>query len=136
MRKVHILVGVLGIVIFLTTGMYMRLTFPAIYGADEALRYMYRANHVYLLLASLINLAIGIYAPSVARSNWARSFGLLGNVLVALSPAILTFAFFFEAPKASPDRGFTALGVFVALLGVLAQLPNARSAPLDPSDRR
>lgn len=126
MRKVHILIGALGIVIFITTGMYMRATFPALYHGNEALRYMYRANHVYLLLASLINLAIGIYAPTTLRGNWARSFGLVGNVLVALSPAILTYAFFFEAPNASPDRGFTALGVFAALLGLLAQLPNAR----------
>ena len=130
MRKVHLLVGALGIIAFLGTGIYMRATFPAIYGANEALRYMFRANHVYILLASLVNLAIGIYSPSVLRGGWARTFGMMGNVLVALAPLVLVYAFFAEAPKASPDRLFTALGVLMILVGVLAQLPNAR--PVEP----
>ena len=65
---------------FLATGLCMRAGFPELYGANEALRYIYRANHAYILLA----------------------------------------------PNASPERPFTVLGVFLALLGVLGQLPNYR----------
>ena len=45
-----------------------------------------------------------------------------------LSPPILIYAFFAEAPKASPERVLTALGVFILLLGVVAQLPSYSAA--------
>jgi hypothetical protein len=46
--------------------------------------------------------------------------------LTILSPIVLGYAFFAEVPKASPERIFTALGVFLVALGVIAQLPASR----------
>lgn len=126
MRKLHLIVGLAGVAVFLGTGVYMRTHFPALYGSNEALRYMYRANHVYLLLASLVNVALGVYLSSGA--GWRASLGKAGSVLALLSPALLCYAFFAEVPQASPARIVTALGVFATLLGVGAQLPNAGRA--------
>ena len=53
MRIMHLLIGLVGFAAFLGTGLYMARHFPGAYASDEAIRYMYRANHVYLLLASL-----------------------------------------------------------------------------------
>ena len=55
LRKLHFAVGLVGAVAFLVTGIYMNAGFPELYGANEVLRYIYRSNHVYILLASLIN---------------------------------------------------------------------------------
>src|SRR5262245_23409287 len=127
MGRLHLAVGSLGVVVFLGTGLYMRSGFPDLYASDEALRYMYRANHVYLLLASLVNMALGIYLIAPA-SGWRAVLSRIGSVLAILSPIVLCYAFFVEVPKASPERVFTALGIFLVALGVIAQLPSYRAS--------
>jgi hypothetical protein len=77
-------------------------------------------------MASLVNVALGVYLVTV-ESGWKALVTRIGSVLAIVSPPILCYAFFAEAPKAAPGRLLTALGVFVLLLGVLAQLPNCRT---------
>jgi FtsH-binding integral membrane protein len=125
MRRAHLLVGVFGVLVFLGTGLYMRSGFPGLYVGNEALRYMYRANHIYLLLASLVNMVLGIYLAA-PEAGWRALLSRIGSVLVVLSPVLLCYAFFAEVPKASPERVFTALGVFALAAGVVAQLPSYR----------
>ena len=127
MRKLHLIVGLVGVAVFLGTGLYMRAHFPTLYGGNEALRYMYRANHVYLLLASLVNIALGAYLAS-ADSGWRASLGKAGSLLAMLSPVLLCYAFFAEAPRGSPERIVTTLGIVSITLGVAAQLPSAGRA--------
>jgi len=124
MRKLHLIVGLVGIAVFLGTGLYMFRGFPDLYGANESVRYMYRANHVYVLLSSLINVAFGIYLVPL-QTGWKARLGRIGSALLILSPLLLCYAFFAEAPKATPERVFTGLGVFALLLGVLAHLPSS-----------
>src|SRR5262245_61452920 len=125
MKATHLLIGVLGVVVFLATGLYMRMNFPELYAGNEALRYMYRANHVYILLASLVNLALGTYLVT-ADSGWRTVVSRIGSVLAILSPIVLCYAFFAEVPKASPERLVTAIGVLFVAVGVVAQLPSSR----------
>ena len=125
MRRAHLLVGALGVLVFLGTGLYMRLGFPDLYAGNEALRYMYRANHIYLLLGSLVNVVLGIYLAA-PESGWRALLSRTGSVLAVISPMLLAYAFFAEVPKASPERVLTALGVFSLAAGVVAQLPSYR----------
>jgi hypothetical protein len=134
-RQVHFVVGLLGVIAFLWTGVYMRSGFPELYEPNEALRYMYRANHVYVLLASLVNVVLGIYLAAPAP-GWRTWVGRIGSGLAISSPALLLYAFLAEAPKATPDRVLTILGVFLVLFGVLAQLPSYRSHASEPSNSR
>jgi hypothetical protein len=127
MRRAHLVVGSLGVLVFLATGLYMRAGFPELYGTNEALRYIYRANHVYILLASLANVVLGIYLVA-SRPGWRAFVSRLASLLAILSPVVLSYAFFAEAPNASPERAFTLLGVLLLLLGVGGQLPNYRPA--------
>lgn len=119
MRKLHVVVGLAGIVAFLGTGIFMRAGFPELYSADEALRYIYRANHVYVLLASLANLALGVHLAS-GHTRWRAKLSAAGSVLALASPVVLFFAFVFETSEASPDRIVTALGVFALSFGIVA----------------
>lgn len=123
LRSLHLLVGLGGALAFLGTGAYMATHFPAAYEGHETIRYMYRANHVYLLLGSLINLALGIYRPG-SRPGWRGIVALAGSALVLAAPFVLLTAFFFEAPRGTPERAATLLGVLLLLIGVLAQWPN------------
>src|SRR5262247_3362636 len=94
MRRVHFAVGLVGVVAFLATGAYMRAGFPDLYAGNEVLRYLYRSNHVYILLASLVNVALGVHlAP--APPGWRATVSLVGSFLVIVAPVVLCFAFFF-----------------------------------------
>ena len=119
----HLWLGVGGVLAFLGTGAYMATHFPAAYESDEAIRYLYRANHVYLLLGSLINLAVGFYRAGT-RPGWRGVVGLVGSVLLVLAPFVPLYAFFFEAPRGTPERAATFFGVLFLLVGALAQWPN------------
>ena len=129
-KSLHLWIGVGGVLAFLGTGAYMATHFPAAYEGHEAIRYMYRANHVYLLLGSLINLAVGIYRPG-SRPGWRGLVALAGSVLMLAAPFVLLAAFFFEAPRGTPERAATLIGVLLLLVGVLAQWPNRAKAAID-----
>ena len=63
MRFLHLVVGGIVFVVFLSTGGYMQNRFPGIYHGNEAIRMMFRANHIYILLAS--SAASGSVAPAI-----------------------------------------------------------------------
>ena len=42
----HLITGLAAFGIFLVSGFYMYSGFPELYGNNEAIHYMYRANHV------------------------------------------------------------------------------------------
>ena len=122
-RSLHLVFGVGGVLAFLGTGAYMATHFPAAYEGGEPIRYLYRANHIYLLLASLVNLAIGMYRGST-RPGWRGVAGIAGSALVLAAPLILLYAFFVEPPRGVPERPATFIGALLTLAGVLLQWPN------------
>jgi hypothetical protein len=117
LRRLHFVVGLAGVVAFLVTGAYMRAGFPDLYAGSEVLRYLYRSNHVYVLLASLVNVALGVHLTAVAP-GWRTSVSRAGSLLALAAPVVLCFAFFLEAPVASPERVLTLLGVAVLAAGI------------------
>ena len=117
LRKLHFVVGIAGVAAFLVTGAYMRMGFPDLYAANEVLRYLYRSNHVYVLLASLVNLALGVHLTPVVP-GWRASVSLFGSLLALASPVVLCFAFFIEAPVATPERVLTLIGVIAVAAGI------------------
>jgi len=125
-RTLHLLVGIGGVLVFLGTGAWMATHFPAAYSGGETIRYMYRANHVYLLLASLVNLAIGIYRGG-SRPGWRGNLALAGSALVVAAPFLLVYAFFVEPAHGVPERPATLIGAVMLLAGVLSQWPNRSS---------
>jgi hypothetical protein len=125
LRNALLVVGLVGFAAFLGTGLYMARNFPSAYADGEEIRYLYRANHVYLLLASLVNIALGCYWPA-ARPGWRGKLALGGAGLLLLAPCVLLYAFFAEPPRASPERAITFIGVLLMLLGVAGQLANRR----------
>jgi len=88
---------------------------------------MYRANHIYLLLASLVGITLGLHWTG-ARPGWRGKLGVIGACLVLAAAVALAGAFFVEPPQGSPDRPITFFGVLFALAGVLLQWPNRRQA--------
>ena len=125
MRTALLLASIVGFAAFLGTGLYMARHFPGAYASGEEIRYLYRANHVYLLLACLVTMALGCYWPG-ARPGWRGKLALAGAWLLLAALPVLLAAFFVEPPRGTPERGLTFLAVLLTLLGAAAQLPSRR----------
>ena len=117
LRKLHFALGLTGVAAFIVTGAYMRAGFPDLYAMNEVLRYLYRSNHVYLLLASLVNVALGVHLTAPAP-GWRAGVSLLGSVLALAAPVVLCLAFFLEAPVPTPERVLTLIGVVAVTAGI------------------
>ena len=123
MKRLHLIIGITDVVIFILTGQYMEYVHNRI--LPDGTRMLYRSRHIYLLLSGLLNLILGIYFVPQPR-GWRRTVQIAGTILIVLSPAIL-LAGFFSDPQRRPDQTWVAaFGIFsialVSLLHTFAQL--------------
>ena len=133
LRRIHIVVGLVTVAIFLASGVAMLLMFPAVYQSNQAIRYLYRANHIYILFAGLLNLAIGAYV-SPSHASFRRVTQLWGSVLLLPAPFVLVWAFTVEPVHVTPSRPLTLAGVVLCLAGVgLHVLARPLHEPQSPS---
>lgn len=116
LRFLHLWLGLAAFAVFLYTGIYMRMHFPEAYRGREIVRYLFRANHIYILFAALLNLTLGFYL-SDAGARGTRTLQMVASLLVAVAAPLLVYAFFIEPPKAPPVRSITLLGVVCAVGG-------------------
>lgn len=118
MHNFHYIIGFTFLVLFLATGGYLNSNFPELYGENEVMRFMYRSNHIYILMAALINLGLGSYLRYSFNSKIkvAQKFG---GVLVLSAPFILFAAFFVEPIGMLVDRPITFWGILALLIGVV-----------------
>ena len=123
--RIHRLVGLGTVLLFLLIGLYMRLRFPDLYEANETIRFLFRASHIYLLLAGLLNLGVGIYLVmhTVPRKRMLQG---IGSALLLIAPVVLLVAFFVEPPHASPERLLTLIGVVCMLAGTFFHYPSRK----------
>jgi hypothetical protein len=118
MRRLHALLGIVGVIAFLATGIYMRRYPAGMQSLDGGTRMVFRSRHIYLLLASLLNLAFGIYlrpASSLAR----RSAQVFGSMLILTAPAFLLAAFFQEPHRPEPGGPFAFTAVIGLFVGTI-----------------
>lgn len=122
-RRAHLAVGIGFLAIFALTGAYLRRTFPEAYHGDPGIRMMYRAGHIYILFAALLNVVLGVYFHrSPAQAARQRRLRTVGSALLLGTPGLLTVAFFVEPAGGGFGRPITVLAVFAIALGVVAHL--------------
>lgn len=91
MRKLHLWVGLLTVVVFLITGQFMRRHQPPMTAFTPEVRLLFRSRHIYILAGGLVNLMLGLY---LQRSpNWRGRAQVVGSILLLASPAHLIVAF-------------------------------------------
>lgn len=139
--------GVLSLLAFLGTGVYLSQQGSALYRVEglssaetqrvpavapagkghlkehlhQGKRMMYRATHIYLLFASLLNLLAGALKPGV-QSSWGSKLEGVARVLLMLSPVGLLAAFFVESRVYAIQRPITFWCIVGSLSGVLLLL--------------
>ena len=119
MRTPHILAGLVFLLVFLLTGLWMRVHFPDAYQGDTGMRLLFRSSHIYILLSALINLIAGTPGPPLA-AGWRRPVGELASWMLVLAPAFFTAAFFLEPAPDSVARPYVKWGCFWTLGATLA----------------
>lgn len=117
LKLVHLIVGGLTVLIFLFTGVYMRWNFPEIYGGNQATRMMFRASHIYILLAGLLNAALGSYFVFSAE-RWKQKLQIFGSVLILAATGLFIAAFFYEPFLGSIKRPLTLPAMIMLLAGM------------------
>ena len=117
-NMIHTVTGFLFLLIFLATGQYMASLFPGLYEGNGVIRVLYRANHIYLLLAALINLVLGIYLIQHVKND-RKYLQWFASILIVISPVLLLYGFFYESTSTELERPATFWGVVLMLSGVL-----------------
>ncbi|MGO9255149.1 MAG: hypothetical protein ACLQU1_02435 [Bryobacteraceae bacterium] len=129
MRRIHLSVGVLTVLVFLITGQVMRHHQPPMQSLGDSVRLMFRSRHIYILASGLVNLMLGIYVGQ-REAGWRRIVQIAGSGFLLVSPALLIVAFFVE-----PERGFqsemwwSAAGLYALLAGSMGHVVSAAGAP-------
>lgn len=117
MRRLHLIVGVAGVVGFLGTGQYMDLAHDHLRGMDDARRLLFRSTHLYLLFGALVNLALGLYLrPTFGWRRWVR---MIGSALILATPFLAAAGFFTEPWLSDLDRPYTRPAAYGCLIGML-----------------
>lgn len=128
LRRIHLAVGILAVVVFLLTGQVMRFHHPAMKQLSADVRMMYVSRHIYLLGAALVNVVLGLYLR--LHTGWRRHLQQIGSVLVLLSPVLLTLAFFSEPTLGLQGRSWRGYcGMLALFAGVMAHLVASAGAP-------
>jgi hypothetical protein len=115
----HFWIGVGGMCVFALTGQYMDRVLDHLVGMSDGPRMLYRSAHIYILLASMMNLIYGInFRP--LRPDWLQG---ICSFIIALSPALMLLEFYCGAVSVDQPRWYLMLGLYpligVAILKVL-----------------
>lgn len=121
MKLLHQITGILVIIVFLLTGQYMDFYYPHMDGVSDGVRMMLRSRHIYILLAGLVNLSIGVYFIQ-QRRGWRWILQLTGSGLLLIAPFLLTGAFFYEPTLPQMPRPLTLPAIVSLLTGTLFHL--------------
>src|SRR2546421_3502638 len=97
MKKLHLIFGILVLVVFLLTGQFMNHYYNHMVGVSDGPRLLYRTRHIFILLAALLNLGIGIYF-SYRHQTWRKILQWLGSALIVIGSLLFIAGFFYE-PK-------------------------------------
>ena len=128
-RRAHLVMGGITLLGFAITGFYMLWTLPGLFEeGGNPVRFLYRANHLYLLFAGLLNLALGSYLQ-LCEGGWRRRLQAFGSGCLLIAPLVLFPAFFIDPPRLSPKRPTTEAAIFLVFFGTLAHLPGRASRP-------
>ena len=120
----HLSFGFLMFIAFLLTGQYMDKNFNHLIDMEDLPRALMRAQHLYILLAALINIVLGCYL-TVSKDKLIMIFQILGSLLIICATLLLLYSFFTELPSDHIERPLCRLALYTMLAGVLGHgVPN------------
>ena len=118
MKKVHLIFGVFVVLSFLLTGQYMDKYYNHMIGVPDGPRLLYRTRHIFILLAGLLNLAIGAYF-TYRIQTWRRAMQVLGSLFIFAASFLFLIAFFYEPNLSDLHTPLSHWGTYTIATGAL-----------------
>lgn len=132
MRRLHLIFASVFLLLFVASGLYMKNVLPPFNNELDGARMIYRASHLYLLFAALLNLLAGAHWQTLGNKLCSQ-IQVLGSTLLLGSLPVLGLAFLLEPSQHWVMRPLTMAGCWLALLGTLL---HAGAGLMQPTDRR
>lgn len=117
-QKIQFYFGIILFVIFLATGQYLKWVIKPEYLLQIDQRMMARANHIYILFVSLLNI-LGSLVEFDAREKWKSHFGITSRIVLMIAGIIYTCIFFQNYGSTLSDRKIILLPTILVLVGVI-----------------
>jgi hypothetical protein len=102
--------------IFLGSGVYLYMTIGADQEASRVAHMLYRANHIYLLMAALIHLLAGANMKRTSNRR-RRKMYWANSVILSIGSVLLIVAFIHEPAQITLDRPLTFMGILFLFIG-------------------
>jgi xanthine/uracil permease len=137
MKPLHLTFGLFLLIAFLLTGQYMNIYWHHMVGVSDGVRMLYRTRHIFILLAGLLNLGIGIYF-SYGQQLWRRILQWLGSGLIVTASLLFITAFFYEPKLEKLYTPLSHCGTYTIVAGTFCHLVSSarkRSVPPAASGR-
>ena len=103
---------------FLLTGQYMDKFHNHLDGMPDGPRLLYRTRHIFILLAGLLNLALGAYF-TYRTQTWRRTIQVAGSLLIFAASLLFLIAFFYEPNLSNLHTPLTHWGTYTIAAGAL-----------------
>jgi hypothetical protein len=130
LRLMHLVIGTLGMAVFLGSGQYMHWVHGHLQGMPDGPRMLYRSSHIYLLWSSLLNILLGCYLVQL-RHRALRVAQVLASLCLLAGPFLLAASFFTESNSHALARPLARYAIYLALAGVLTHAICKVAAPAD-----
>ena len=115
LQNLHLAVGAIGLVVFAVQGHFMDTTL-GVSNLPDGPRLMYRTAHLYLMMASVINILMALL-PTESGSGWRARLVTLCGLVFLVAPFLFLLSFIIESNDPQfmrPITVFTHYGVFGA----------------------
>jgi hypothetical protein len=106
------------LIVFLTTGRFMRQDFPDKDLISPELRILMRSRHIYILFSALLHLILGVYFQP-HKQLWRKTVQISGSGLLTISSCLLIWAFVFESYFNGHFSDVSRNGIYLSLAGIL-----------------
>jgi hypothetical protein len=117
----HIIFGIVLLIVFLTTGRFMRWDFPDKDLIPPELRVLMRSRHIYILFSSLLHIILGVYFRP-HKQFWRKLLQITGSVSLSVASGFLIWAFVFESYFTGHFSDLSRNGIYLSLSGILLHL--------------
>ncbi|MEP6850713.1 MAG: hypothetical protein ABI999_17785 [Acidobacteriota bacterium] len=117
MSWIHLILGALVFIIFVTTGRLMSVDFPDKDAITPELRLLMRSRHIYILFSALIHLGLGLYLQ-LRPQTWRWILQYAGSIVLTVSSSLLIWAFFAETFLLQHFSAISRYGIILSLVGV------------------
>lgn len=121
MARLHLIFGLVVFVVFLITGRMMRWDFPDKDAIPQEFRLLMRSRHIYILLASLVHLVLGVYLR-ISEDARRRYVQIFASALLFTGTLLLIFAFFYETYTTRHFSEVSRFGLYTSLAGTIFHL--------------